>query len=133
MNERRLERVLLKDIHTEEGVHELLNSPNMRPYIQLAMAVQDQIDIQSKLDTIAQLPLEKRYVWRVASALKWGFADFDSVSVTVDRDTLSSEDLAKVMELLKYRHIQFCLFMKALVGAEGMERLMTEGIRTAKQ
>jgi len=37
-------------------------------------------------------PLEKRYVWRVASALKWAFADFDTVTVEADRQTLSPED-----------------------------------------
>ncbi len=31
MSERRLERVLLKNIHAEEGVSELLSSSNMRP------------------------------------------------------------------------------------------------------
>lgn len=82
---------------------------------------------------IAQLPLEKRYVWRVASALKWAFADFDDVNVAVDRETLSAEDLGKVVELLKLRPIQFCLFLKALVGAENMERLVNQGIAHAKQ
>jgi hypothetical protein len=37
------------------------------------------------LEVVRQLPLEKRYVWRVASALKWGFADFDNVNVNADR------------------------------------------------
>lgn len=82
---------------------------------------------------IAQLPLEKRYVWRVASALKWAFADFDDVNVAVDRETLPAEDLGKVVELLKLRPIQFCLFLKALVGVENMERLVNQGIAHAKQ
>lgn len=79
------------------------------------------------------MPLEKRYVWRVASALKWGFADFDDWSVAVDRKTLKPEDFAKVMQLLRLRPIQFCMFLKALVGAEEMERLMNHGIAVAKQ
>jgi hypothetical protein len=37
----------------------------------------------------------------VASALKWAFADFDDLGVAADRQTLSLEDFAKVMELLK--------------------------------
>jgi len=68
----------------------------------------------------------------VASALKWGFADFDNVPVAADRDTLNPEDFDKVVDLLKHRPIQFCMFLKALVGAEAMERLMMEGIATAK-
>jgi hypothetical protein len=30
---------------------------------------------------VAELPLEKRYVWRVASTLKWAFADYDSANI----------------------------------------------------
>ncbi len=41
------------------------------------------------------LPLEKRYAWRVASALKWAFADFENLNVVADRRTLSQEDLNK--------------------------------------
>ena len=55
---------------------------------------------------------------RVASALKWGFADFDDLGVDADRQTLSPEDFAKVMDLLKLRPMQFCIFLKTLVGGE---------------
>jgi hypothetical protein len=69
----------------------------------------------------------------VASALKWGFADFDDLGVDADRRTLSPEDFAKVMELLKFRPIQFCVFLKTLVGAEQMQRMMVEAIKVARQ
>jgi hypothetical protein len=36
------------------------------------------------------------------------------------------------MDLLKFRPMQFCTFLKALVGAEEMERIMVEAIRMAK-
>lgn len=36
-------------------------------------------------------------------------------------------------DLLKLRPIQFCVFMKALVGVEAMQRLMAEAIGVAKQ
>jgi hypothetical protein len=90
-------------------------------------------DVQPHLDVLSKLPLEKRYVWRVASALKWGLADFDDVTVAADRDTLNPEDFAKVMQLLRFRPIQFCMFLKALVGADEMERLVNQGITAAKQ
>jgi len=73
------------------------------------------------------------YVWRVASALKWAFADLDDLSVSADKDTLTPEDFAKVQDLLKLRPIQFCLFLKALVGTEEMLRMMVEAIKVAKQ
>jgi hypothetical protein len=69
----------------------------------------------------------------MASALKWGFADFDDLGVDADRQTLSPEDFAKVMELLKLRPMQFCLLLKALVGAEEAQRLMVEAIKVPKQ
>jgi hypothetical protein len=65
--------------------------------------------------------------------LKWGFADFDNVYVSVDRETLSGEQLDKVIELLRSRPIQLCLFLTALVGPEEMERMMSEAIAVAKQ
>jgi hypothetical protein len=79
------------------------------------------------------LPLEKRYVWRVASALKWGLADCESLSVEADRQTLTPEDFAKVIELLKFRPMQLAIVLKALVGAEEMQRMMIEAIGVAKE
>ena len=32
------------------------------------------------IEALAALPLEERYVWRVASALKWAFADLETLS-----------------------------------------------------
>ena len=71
--------------------------------------------------------------WRVASALKWAFADLETVSVNVDRETLSKKDLETLIELLRLRPIQFCIFLKALIRTEGMERLMKDGIEGAKR
>jgi len=84
------------------------------------------------MQEISGLPIEKRYVWRVASALKWGFADFEDWNVMVDRKTLKQEDAAKVMQLLRFSPIQFCMFLKALVGTEQMERMMSQAIAVAK-
>jgi hypothetical protein len=134
MADDQIKRIPIKDLISEEGAHELATSPDMEPYLRLMMAgMQHGADISPHMAEIAQLPVERRYVWRVASALKWAFADFDNVNVSVDRETLSQQDLAKVLELLKHRPLQFCMFLKALVGAEGMERLMTEAIAIAKQ
>ena len=97
------------------------------------MALLQDADPSGQLEEVAALPLEKRYIWRVASALKWGFADFDDVNVETDTATLGEKDLEKVWDLLKFRRIQFCLFLKALVGADHMERMMVEAIAVAKQ
>ena len=77
----------------------------MEPYLNFAVALMQGSDPTAELEALRQLPLEKRYVWRVASALKWGFADFDELGVAADRQTLSPEDFAKVMDFLKLRPI----------------------------
>jgi hypothetical protein len=56
------------------------------------------------------LPLEKRYVWRVASALESAFADIETVSLKVNGQTLSEKDLGKVVELLRFRICSFAHF-----------------------
>jgi hypothetical protein len=122
-----------KHLRQEEGASELGSSPDMEPYLNYIMASMQGANIQPHLEALSKLPLEKRYVWRVASAIKWGFADFDSVPVAADRETLNPEDLAKVVDLLKFRPIQFCMFLKALVGAEEMKRMMLRAILSTQQ
>lgn len=80
----------------------------MEPYIEFGKAVMTNADTTAELETIRQLPLERRYVWRVASALKWAFADLDYLSVDADRMTLTTEDATKLVDLLRYRPVQFC-------------------------
>jgi hypothetical protein len=126
-------RIPIKNLISEDGVDELLDSPEMQPYMKLAMAAMQGSDPSPELENLRQLPLEKRYIWRVASALKWAFADFDTANVKADKETLSPEDFAKVMELLKFRPMQFCIFLKALVGVKQMQQMMIEAIGAAKQ
>jgi len=105
----------------------------MRPYLNFARAVMQNANPTTELEAIRQLPLDKRYVWRVASVLEWGFADVDDLSVSADRQTLTTEDFAKVMELLAFRPVQFCIFLKALIGEEQMVQTMVQAIGMAKQ
>ena len=82
-----IKRMPIKDLGQEDGAHELATSPEMEPYLRLIMAQMQGNDTKAETEVRRQLPLEKRYVWRVASALKWAFADFDDLSVTADKDT----------------------------------------------
>ena len=84
------------------------------------------------MQALSELPLEKRYIWRVASALKWAFADFDQVNVTADRDTLGDADLTRVLKLVQHRPIQFCLFLAAPVEPVEMQRMMVQAIKIAR-
>jgi hypothetical protein len=123
-----IKRIPIEQLRSEEGASELAESPEMEPYLRYLGTVMQGGDVMPHLEELSKLPLEKRYVWRIASALKWGFADFDDVAVEADRATLNQEDFAKVIDLLKHRPIQFCMFLKALVGAEEMKRLMVKAI-----
>jgi hypothetical protein len=127
-----VERIPIKDLTIEEGSRELLTSPNMQPYMQLAKMVVQQQDPKEALELLSKLPLENRYVWRITSAIKWAFCDYDSISVEADRATLKETDLKKVLELLRLRPVQFCLFLKVLLGQEEMERIMLEALAMAK-
>ena len=89
-------------------------------------------DPTADLEALRQVPLENRYILRVASALKWGLADCESLSVEADKRTLTPEDFAKVMDLLKFRPMQLAIVLKALVGVEDMQRMMVEAIGAAK-
>jgi hypothetical protein len=60
------------------------------------------------------------------------FADCETANVKADKETLSPEDFARVLELLRMRPVQFCLFLKALVGVQQMQRLMLEAIGVAR-
>ena len=122
----------INELHQEPGANELTESPDMEPYLNFAAALMQGHDPEPELEAIRQLPLEERYVWRVASALKWGFADCDDLSVEADKLTLPPEDFAKMRDLLKLRPVQFCLFLKALVGTEEMLKMMVEAIKVAK-
>ena len=105
----------------------------MEPYLRLIMAQMRGVDPSPELENLRRVPLESRYIWRVASALKWAFADCETENVTADRATLLPGDLARVMELLKLRPMQFCLFLSALVGPEEMQTMMVQAIGVAKQ
>ena len=133
MDDDNIKNIRINELRQEEGASELTESPDMEPYLDYIIAGMQGRDGKAELETISNLPLEKRYVWRVASALKWAFADLETVSVDVDRVTLSKEDLKKLIELLRLRPTQFCIFLKALIGEEAMERLMKDGIEGAKR
>jgi hypothetical protein len=127
-----IEQVPIRDLNVEAEAEELLESAAMEPYVNLAMAMMGGKDTGPAIEEVASLPLEKRYVWRVASALKWAFADFDTVTVEADRQTLRPEDRKQLMDLLKHRPLQFCLFLSALFGQKSMEILMVSAIRNAR-
>jgi hypothetical protein len=136
MNERNSEdspkQIPMRDLKVDPTAEDLLESAAMRPYMDLALAVMGHKYPRPAVEKIAALPLEKRYTWRVASALKWAFADFENLNVVADRRTLSQEDLDTLVDLLRVRPIQFCMFLAALFGEERMEKLIASSVEQVK-
>ena len=126
------EQVPMRDLKVTPEAEDLLDSPAMQPYLNLALAVMEHKDVAPAIEKISALPLEERYTWRVASALKWAFADFENLSVVADRRTLGQEDLDTLVDLLRIRPVQFCMFFAALFGEERIEKLMAASVEQVK-
>ena len=133
MAEGKISSLPISEINSEAGAQELVRSERMKPYIALMRAQMGGQDTEPYLSALAALPLEERYVWRVISALKWAFCDLDTESAIADLHTLSEEDLKKVVEPLKLRTIQLCLFVNSLVGEDATERILQHALRCAKE
>ena len=125
-------QVPIRDLKGDPTAEDLTDSPEMKPYMNLALAVMGHKDVGPPVEEITALPLEKRYTWRVASALKCAFADFENLNVAADRRTLCQEDLDKLVDLLRVRPVQFCMFLAALFGEEQMEKLISSSVQQVK-
>jgi len=125
-------QIPIGDLKIDAAAEDLLASAAMEPYVNLAIAVMGHKDVGPAVEAITALPLEKRYTWRVASALKWAFVDFENLNVVADRRTLCQEDLDKLVDLLRVRPLQFCLFLAALFGEERMEKLIAASVEQVK-
>jgi hypothetical protein len=127
-----IEYVPIRDLKIEPEAEELLESAAMKPYMNVAIAMMRGQDLGPAVEELAALPIEQRYTWRIASALKWAFADFDTINVEADRQTLSPEDRQRLTELLAHRPLQFCLFLSSFFGQKQMELMMVSAIRNAR-
>jgi hypothetical protein len=54
------------------------------------------------------------------------------MNVEADRQTLSAADQERLLEELRLRPLQFCLFLSALIGPNHMAKMMVEAIKTAR-
>jgi hypothetical protein len=127
------ERIPVNRLLSEDGAHELATSEDMKPYLDYLTTELQGKDTTAARDAIAALPLEERYTWRVLSALKWAFADLEAEYMKLDCETLPMSDLGRVSELIRLRPIQFCIFIRALVGSDEMKRIMLKAINAAME
>jgi hypothetical protein len=108
-----VKNVPLKDIKIDPLAEELSNSEEARPYLDyFTRSVSgDAAGVEAALRALRDLPLEKRYTWRVFSALKWAFADFESASVRLDLLSISQPtrtEMTKELEL-RFQQLQILL------------------------
>ena len=60
-----LKRIEIRDLRQEPGARQLAESADMEPYLNSPVALMQGADPTAELETIRQLPIEKRNVWRV--------------------------------------------------------------------
>src|SRR5260370_37232851 len=89
MDPNKTEKISVEDLKIDPLAEDLLDSPAMQPYMNLALAMMQQQDLGPATEAIAALPMEQRYVWRVASALPWAFEAIDTPTSEGDPSSLS--------------------------------------------
>jgi hypothetical protein len=133
MESENIQMMPIENIVVEDGAHDVMNSPDMRRYLDSAEAAITGQGSDKATKAISELPLESRYIWRIANSLKQGFCDFDKSSVRADLGTMNAADFDTVMGLLDRRPIQFCMFLRTVLGAAEMESVMMEAVAIAKR
>jgi hypothetical protein len=109
-----MDNVALKDIKTDPLAHELATSEGTRPYLDcLIKAYRDNaVGLEAALEVIRDLPLEKRYTWRVFSALKWAFADFEDEYVALDLPHIPEPTRSQMTKELELRLRQLRMLLQ---------------------
>ncbi len=127
-----MNKASLRSIKAEPGAEDRLDTTSMQPYVTLALAAVGGKVTRSAVEKVAALPLEKRYAWRVASALRRAFADFESLTVAADRRALGREDLDTLAGLLASL-IPPVLHLPGGASGEGqMEKLISAPVGQVK-
>jgi len=109
-----LEKIPLNEITIDPLAQELVRSEQSRPYMDYWMKAysNDAVGIETALQVLRDLPLERRYTWRVFSALKWAFADFDDECVKLDLPHISEAQRAEMVKELGIRLQQMIMLLK---------------------
>ena len=108
------EMIPLKEIAIDPLAQELVRSEQARPYTNYFMKAysNDAVGIESALQVLRDLPLGKRYTWRVFSALKWAFADFDDECIKLDLPNMPETTRAEMLKELRIRFLQLEMLLK---------------------
>jgi len=108
------EMIPLNEIKIDPLAQELVRSEQARPYTDYFMKSysNDAAGVESALQVLRDLPLEKRYTWRVFSALKWAFADFDDECIRLDLPHIPESERTEMVKELQIRFLQMEMLLK---------------------
>jgi hypothetical protein len=108
------EMIPLSEIKIDPLAQELVRSEQSRPYMDYWMKSysNDAAGTEAALKVLRELPLEKRYTWRVFSALKWALADFDDECVKLDLPHIPETTRAEIVKELQIRFLQLEMLLK---------------------
>ena len=108
-----MHNVSLRGVKVDPLAHELATSEGTQPYLDCLIKAYRNNDagLEAALEVIRDLSLEKRYTWRVFSALKWAFADFEDEYVALDLPHIpepTRSEMTKDLEL-RFQQLQMLL------------------------
>jgi hypothetical protein len=109
-----MQNVPLRGIKVDPLAHELATSEGTRPYLDCLIKAyrNNAAGLDAALQVIGDLPLEKRYTWRVFSALKWAFADFEDEYVALDLPHISEPTRSEMTKELELRLQQLRMLLQ---------------------
>ena len=114
MSKSKVTRIPLSQITTDPVGDMLAESEAIKPYIDHYRALMTGGDSDTTLHTIASLPIEKRYLSRVAQCLDWALADWDNETAKLDMPYMP--DLEEIKEKLRIRSWQLRALLATLEG-----------------
>ena len=105
----------LKDIVIDPLAKELVGSEASKPYVDYFTKAysKNAAGVDAALQVLRDLPLERRYTWRVFSALKWAFADFDDECVRLDLPHIPEPKRSEIVKELEMRSLQLQMLLAA--------------------
>jgi hypothetical protein len=122
-----------REIKIEDGAQDMMESPDLQPYLESIQVVVTGRGKDNATKALSELPLERRYIYRIASSLRNAFCDFDKSSVRADLSTMNADDFDTVVGLIDRRTVQFAMLLRTVFGAEQMEKMLLEAIDISKR
>jgi hypothetical protein len=112
-----MHNVPLRGIKVDPLAHELATSEGTRPYLDCLIKAHrnNAAGLEGALQVIRDLPLQKRYAWRVFSALKWAFADFEDEYVALDLPHIPEPTRSEMTKELELRFQQLQMLLRVFI------------------